>query len=372
MTADDARFMAAALAIGRQGKGRTAENPSVGAVVVRANRDGAERSERPVIVGLARTADGGRPHAEPLALARAGSAARGATLYVTLEPCSHHGRTPPCADAVIAAGVARVVVAIQDPNPAVSGRGTTRLSEAGIAITAGIGGEQARRDLAGHISRMTRRRPHVALKLAVAADGAIGRLDDRQVAVSGALSRSRVHVLRAEHDAIAVGVGTVIADDPQLTCRLPGMAALSPLRVVFDTAARTPPGARVLDGAARTLVFTGGTADRSRRDAIAATGAEVVAAPSSAGRIDLDAALAILSARGIATVLLEGGAALATEFAAADLIDEAFWIDGPFALGGTGVIPFSGRGMTALFKTLQSVFIARHGADRWTHLRRPS
>ena len=358
---DDIRFMAAALGIGRQGKGRTAPNPSVGAVVVRHAPAGG------VIVGLGRSADGGRPHAEPLALAQAGPAARGATLYVTLEPCSHFGRTPPCADAVIAAGIARAVVATEDPNPEVAGRGTARLRAAGIAVEVGLGGVDARRDLAGHISRMMRGRPHVALKLAVAADGAIGRRGEGQIAISGPLSHRRAHVLRAEHDAIAVGIGTVLADDPALTCRLPGMAALSPVRVVLDSAARTPPTARILDRAAPTLILTGEGADPARSAALVGAGAEVLAVPASGGRIDLAAALAVLSARGLTSVLVEGGARLAEALAAAGLIDEVYWIEGGFALGGEAVVPLAGRGLAALtgFTVLEREIV---GPDRWTRL----
>ena len=224
--AADRRFMQLALTLGRRGQGRTWPNPAVGAVVV---KDG-------VIVGRGWTQPGGRPHAEPEALARAGEAARGATLYVTLEPCSHFGKSPPCADAIIAAGIARVVSAIEDPNPEVAGQGHARLRAAGIAVDVGLGAAEAARDHAGHFRRIRDKRPHVILKLAVSADDKIGAAGRKPVAITGEAARTRVHLLRAQCDAILVGIGTVLADDPLLTCRLPGMEARSPVRVVLDRA----------------------------------------------------------------------------------------------------------------------------------------
>ena len=238
---DDARFMALALALGRRGLGRTWPNPAVGAVIV---KDG-------VIVGRGWTQPGGRPHAEVEALRRAGEAARGATLYVTLEPCSHYGKSPPCADAIIAAGVSRVVSALEDPNPEVAGAGHARLRAAGIAVDVGIGAEEARRDHAGHIRRMRDGRPHVMLKLAVSADGKAGAAGRRPAPITGEAVRDRVHLMRAESDAIMIGIGTALADDPMLTCRLPGMAKNSPVRIVLDSALRLPLGSRLAKSAAR-------------------------------------------------------------------------------------------------------------------------
>src|ERR1700722_10796126 len=218
----DRRFMALALALGRRGLGRTHPNPAVGAVVV---KDG-------VIVGRGWTQPGGRPHAEPVALAQAGSAARGATLYVTLEPCSHVGKSPPCADAVIAAGIQRVVSAIEDPNPEVAGQGHARLRAAGIVVDIGLCTREAAHDHAGHFRRIRDKRPHVILKLAVSSDDKIAAAGPQPAAITSELTKARVHLLRAQCDAILVGIGTVLADDPLLTCRLPGMAARSPVRVV--------------------------------------------------------------------------------------------------------------------------------------------
>ena len=236
----DARFMALALTLGRRGLGRTWPNPAVGAVVV---GDG-------LIVGRGWTQAGGRPHAEVEALRRAGAAARGATLYVTLEPCSHHGKSPPCADAVIAAGIARVVSALEDPNPEVAGAGHARLRAAGIAVDVGLGADEARRDHAGHIRRMRECRPHVMLKLAASADGKAGAAGRKPVAITGEPAREHMHLLRAQSDAIMTGIGTALADDPVLTCRLPGVADRSPVRVVLDSRLRLPPASR-LAGSAR-------------------------------------------------------------------------------------------------------------------------
>jgi len=230
---NDQRFMSLALALGRRGLGNTWPNPSVGAVVVR--HDGAE----PVIVGRGWTQPGGRPHAETEALRRAGPAARGATLYATLEPCSHHGKTPPCTDAIVAAGITRVVSAIEDPD-ALAGHGHALLRASGIAVDVGVGAAEARHAHAGHIRRVCDHRPHISLKLAVSADGKAGRAGRKPAPITGEAARAKVHLMRAMNDAILIGIGTVLADDPLLTCRLPGMAVRSPLRVVFDTGLRLP------------------------------------------------------------------------------------------------------------------------------------
>ncbi|MET3311708.1 riboflavin biosynthesis protein RibD [Bradyrhizobium japonicum] len=244
----DRRFMQLALALGRRGQGRTWPNPAVGAVIV---KDG-------VIVGRGWTQPGGRPHGEPEALRRAGEAARGATLYVTLEPCSHFGKSPPCADAVIAAGIKRVVAAIEDPNPEVAGQGHARLRAAGITVDVGLCAAEAAFDHAGHFRRIRDRRPHVILKLAVSPDGKIGAAGGKPVAITGEAVRNRVHLLRAQSDAILVGIGTVLADDPLLTCRLPGMAARSPVRVVLDQSLRMSAASQLVRSRARDAAVGGG------------------------------------------------------------------------------------------------------------------
>src|ERR1700692_3965928 len=264
----DRRFMQLALTLGRRGQGRTWPNPAVGAVVV---KDG-------VIVGRGWTQPGGRPHAEPEALQRAGEAARGATLYVTLEPCSHIGQSPPCTEAIIAAGIARVVSAIEDPNPEVAGQGHARLRAAGIAVDTGLGAAEAAHDHAGHFRRVRDKRPHVILKLAVSADGKIAAAGHKPVAISGEAAKAQVHLLRAQCDAILVGIGTVLSDDPVLTCRLPGMEARSPVRVVLDRALRIPGTSRLVHSARGTPLW-GMTSNLSEAPAamkLGASGAQVV------------------------------------------------------------------------------------------------
>jgi diaminohydroxyphosphoribosylaminopyrimidine deaminase/5-amino-6-(5-phosphoribosylamino)uracil reductase len=343
--------MALALALGRRGLGNTWPNPSVGAVLVRPD-DG-----QPVIVGRGWTQPGGRPHAEIEALRRAGAAARGATLYVTLEPCSHHGKTPPCADAIVAAGIARVVSALEDPNPEVAGQGHGRLRAAGIAIEVGLGTEQARRDHAGHLRRMRDGRPHVTLKLAVSADHKAGLAGRRPAAITGEAARARVHRLRAMNDAILVGIGTVLADDPQLTCRLPGMEARSPVRVVLDARLRLPPGSALATSARATPVWVVAALDApaEAERALRELGVDVLRAPAQVGRLDLAAVLRMLAGRGITRLMVEGGPTVAAAFVAADLVDAAALFRSCKTIGPDGVDALEGmriEAMTARLTTL--------------------
>ena len=357
LTADQ-RFMAFALALGRRGLGRTWPNPAVGAVIV---KDG-------VIVGRGWTQAGGRPHAEVEALRRAGEAARGETLYVTLEPCSHHGKSPPCADAIIAAGIARVVSSIEDPNPKVAGAGHARLRAAGIAVEIGVGAGEARRDHAGHISRMRDRRPHVMLKLAVSADGKAGASGRRPLAITGEAARDRVHLLRAQSDAIMIGVGTALADDPMLTCRLPGMAGLSPVRIVLDSALRLPPSSRLARSAREVPVWvmTGARSNRAAEDALSAEGVMVIHTPGSADRLGLAAALELIAERGITRLMVEGGPTLAAAFLAAGLVDEAVLFQSPKVVGADGIDALDGLSLTALTQSPQLTRVSSEsfGADR--------
>ncbi|MEW6639960.1 MAG: bifunctional diaminohydroxyphosphoribosylaminopyrimidine deaminase/5-amino-6-(5-phosphoribosylamino)uracil reductase RibD [Pseudomonadota bacterium] len=325
----DARYMRLALALGRRGLGRTWPNPAVGAVVV---KDG-------VILGRGWTAPGGRPHAEPQALQRAGAAARGATLYVTLEPCSHHGRTPPCADAIVAAGIARVVSAIEDPNPEVAGQGHARLRAAGIKVEVGLGADEAARDHAGHFRRLRDGRPHVILKLAVSQDDRIAAAGHTPVAITGAAAQARVHLLRAQCDAILIGVGTAQADDPLLTCRLPGMAARSPVRVVLDSHLRLKPGSRLAASARQTplWVLTGAAAEAPAAAILGAEGAQVVRLATAPSGLALDAVLRELAQRGITRLMVEGGAQVAASFVAAGVVDEVFLLRGPQTIGDDGL-----------------------------------
>jgi len=330
--AADRRFMQLALTLGHRGLGRTWPNPAVGAVVV---KDG-------VIVGRGWTQSGGRPHAEPVALERAGEAARGATLYVTLEPCSHVGKSPPCADAVIAAGIKRVVSAIEDPNPEVAGQGHARLRAAGIAVDIGVGAGDALRDHAGHFSRIRDHRPHVILKLAVSADDRIASAGHRPVAISGETAKARMHLLRAQCDAILVGIGTVLADDPLLTCRLPGMEAQSPVRVVLDPALRIPAASRLVQSARATPLWVM-TSNRSEAPAAAmlgAAGAQVIGVAASAAPgagLDLSAVLRALAERGITRLLVEGGARVASSLVSAGMVDEFWLLRGPDMIVADGV-----------------------------------
>lgn len=340
----DARLMQMALAVSRRMMGRTWPNPSVGAVLVRFEDAG------PVVVGRGWTAPGGRPHAETEALRRAGEAARGATLYVTLEPCSHHGRTPPCADALIAAGVARVVCAVGDPNPQVGGDGFARLRAAGIIVDTGIGEADAHFILGGHLRRMREQRPQVMLKLAVSADGRIGLAGRRPVAITGPEANARVHLLRAASDAVVTGIGTVLADDPLLTCRLPGMAGRSPVRVVLDTRLRLPLTSRLVNSIETSPVWVvaGEDVPAERAEALRARGLQVFQSPAPGSRLDLGAAFELLAAKGLTRVMVEGGAILSGALAGAGLIDEVLLLRGPGTIGADGIEAVEGMPLAAL------------------------
>nr|WP_183509834.1 bifunctional diaminohydroxyphosphoribosylaminopyrimidine deaminase/5-amino-6-(5-phosphoribosylamino)uracil reductase RibD [Methylobacterium brachythecii] len=327
--------MRLALALGRRNLGRTWPNPSVGAVVV---RDGT-------IVGQGLTAPGGRPHGEPQALAMAGEAARGAILYVGLEPCSHHGRTPPCTDAIVAADITRVVSAIEDPDPRVAGRGHALLRGAGIAVETGLLREEAARDHRGHISRVTRGRPSLHLKLARTQDGFAAHAGNERLRITGPLADGAVHLWRAHADAILVGIGTVRADDPALTVRLPGLAERSPLRVVLDSDLRLNSAYRLVRGAREvpTLVITTRRAPAHGKRMLASFGVEVVCVDSGTdGRVDLLAALRALGERGVTRLCSEGGPSLADALAEADLVDVLTVFTGPTAIGPAGGLPAIG------------------------------
>jgi diaminohydroxyphosphoribosylaminopyrimidine deaminase/5-amino-6-(5-phosphoribosylamino)uracil reductase len=351
----DERFMDLALTLGRRGLGNAWPNPAVGAVVV------GEAGDVPVIVGRGWTQPGGRPHAEVEALVRAGTRARGATLYVTLEPCSHHGHTPPCADAIVAAGITRVVSAVEDPNPEVAGEGHARLRAHGIAVEVGLREAEARRAHAGHFRRVRDGRPHVTLKLAVSADGKAGLAGRRPASITGERARARVHLMRAMNDAILVGIATAFADDPQLTSRLPGAEDRSPVRVVLDTALRLPESSALVQTAARTpvWVFAGNDADADadaeRR--LARHGVEVLRVPATAGRIDLAAMLNVLGNRGITRLMVEGGPTVAASLVAADLVDEAAIFRSNVTIGADGIDALEGLPLSAL--TASPRFVSR-------------
>ncbi|MEA2795385.1 MAG: diaminohydroxyphosphoribosylaminopyrimidine deaminase [Bradyrhizobium sp.] len=338
----DRRFMALALTLGRRGQGRTWPNPAVGSVVV---KDG-------VIVGRGWTQPGGRPHAEPEALKRAGEAARGATLYVTLEPCSHVGKSPPCADAIIAAGITRVVSAIEDPNPEVAGQGHAKLRAAGITVDIGLDAAEAAHDHAGHFRRIRDKRPHVILKLAVSSDDKIGAAGRKPVTITGEAAKARVHLLRAQCDAILVGIGTVLADDPLLTCRSPGMEARSPVRVVLDRALRIPGTSRLVHSARETplWVMTSNLSEAAAAMKLGAAGAQVirVATTTTPPGLDLRVVLHALAGKGITRLLVEGGARVASSFVAAGLVDEVWLLRGAEAVGADGVAALDALPLTSI------------------------
>jgi len=306
-----------------------------------------------VIVGRGWTQPGGRPHAEPEALNRAGEAARGATLYVTLEPCSHVGKSPPCADAVIAAGIVRVVSAIEDPNPEVAGQGHARLRAAGISVDIGLGAAEAARDHAGHFRRVRDKRPHVILKLAVSSDGKIGAVGRKPVAITGEAARARVHLLRAQCDAILVGIGTVQADDPLLTCRLPGMEARSPVRVVLDRSLRISGTSRLVHSARETplWVMTSNLSEAPAAMKLGAAGAQVIRVATASAPppgLDLTAVVRALAEKGITRLMVEGGARVASSFVSADLVDEVWLLRGPDPVGADGIAALEGVSLTAI------------------------
>ncbi|MDF1607153.1 bifunctional diaminohydroxyphosphoribosylaminopyrimidine deaminase/5-amino-6-(5-phosphoribosylamino)uracil reductase RibD [Hoeflea sp. YIM 152468] len=358
VSALDRRFIAAAIRLARWHQGRTGSNPSVATLIV--NRiDGV-----PVIVGRGITAIGGRPHAEAQALAEAGALARGATAYVTLEPCAHHGRTPPCAEALVTAGIARVVAAATDPDERVSGRGYAILRTAGIEVETGVLAREAERDLAGYLTRRINNRVHVTLKLAVSSNGKIGKRDAGQVAITGEITRRQVHALRALSDVILIGVGTAINDDPELTCRLPGLEDRSPVRLVLDTNLRLSVGSR-LAATARTVplwIATAASQEDPRRAALADCGAEFVASDALDGRLALPELLEDLAARGLSTVLVEGGAGIARSFLAEDLVDRIVLLTGEGAIAGEAVdAPVTCDSVPPSFRHVVSV---KYGADQ--------
>lgn len=317
--------MRSALALARRGLGNTWPNPSVGCVVV---KDGQ-------VVGRAVTAPGGRPHAEPAALDLAGDAARGSTVYVTLEPCCHWGRTPPCTDALIGAGVARVVIATRDPDPRVDGAGIARLRAAGIEVEKGVLHDEADEVAAGFRSRVRLGRPLVTLKLASTLDGRIATRSGESRWITGEAARRAAHALRGRHDAVMVGVGTVLADDPELTCRLPGYRPNPLVRVVADSHLRTPLGATLASTAADTptwMLIRNGT-DPDRRRAFADLGVSLIEVTGSEVGVDPTQALAALGEAGLTRLLVEGGAQLAASLLRADLVDRIAWFHAPAVMG---------------------------------------
>ncbi len=328
MRAADLAHMRAALALARRGLGTTWPNPSVGCVIVRDGR----------VVGRGFTAPGGRPHAEPIALGMAGEQARGATAYVTLEPCCHWGQSGPCTDALIAAGIARVVVAATDPDGRVNGKGLATLEAAGISVETGLLEAEALETLIGFNHRVTLGRPMVTLKLASTLDGRIATHGGESQWITGTEARRLGHAMRGRHDAVMVGVGTVLADNPDLTCRIPGFRPTSVVRIVADSHLRTPLTSRLMTTAAEipTWFLVRDGTNLAREDAFADIGARVIKIPRSSAGVDLTAGLQALGAAGLTRVLVEGGGQLAAALLRADLVDRIAWFHAPAIMGGDG------------------------------------
>jgi diaminohydroxyphosphoribosylaminopyrimidine deaminase/5-amino-6-(5-phosphoribosylamino)uracil reductase len=362
---DDERFMRLALALGRRNLGRTWPNPAVGAVVV---KDG-------IIVGRGWTQPGGRPHAETQALKRAGKLAEGATMYVSLEPCSHKGKTPPCADAIIRAGVARVVSAMQDPNPEVAGGGHAKLAAKGIQVDVGLDANEALRIHAGHVKRIAADRPLVVLKLAVSADDKVAAAGRRPVAISGEEARERVFLMRAHSDAIMVGIGTILADNPALTVRLPGMFELSPVRVVLDSQLRLPLASHVVATVRETptWVFGGHTASPIAEEILTERGVKVFRVGTRDGRLDLAEVLKILGGEGITRVMVEGGPTVAASLVKNDLIDQAVLLRSDKPIGPDGIDPLADMPFRMLTHSVDLAMCGSEqvGPDRIEYFERP-
>jgi diaminohydroxyphosphoribosylaminopyrimidine deaminase / 5-amino-6-(5-phosphoribosylamino)uracil reductase len=352
----DEGWMARAVALAEGGRGTASPNPMVGAVLVRDGRVVGEGFHR--AAGLA--------HAEALALAAAGELAAGATCYVTLEPCAHHGRTPPCADALVAAGVARVVAAVADPDPRVGGAGLDRLRAAGVRVDVGAGAEAAAEQNAAYLTHRRLGRPRITLKAAASLDGKVAAPDGTSQWITGPAARADAHRLRAEADAVCVGAGTALADDPRLTVRLPGWSGRQPLRVLVDAAGRVAATGHLFDGEAETLVATTPAAPAAAVDAWKAAGAEVLMCEATVGQaVDLEDLVRALGERGVLELLVEGGPRLQASLWAAGLADRLVWYLAPLAIGGQGAPGLLGAGAVTLAdaRRLRLASVDRFGED---------
>lgn len=334
---DDAGWMKAALTLARRGLGRVWPNPAVGCVIVADGR----------VVGRGWTQPGGRPHAEAMALAQAGVAARGATVYVSLEPCAHHGKTPPCADALVKSGVARVVMTMEDPDPRVSGKGAARLRDAGIAVDVGIMAAEAEDVNCGFLLRQRAGRPWLTLKLAASVDGRIATVTGESQWITCPPARAFAHMLRATHDAVLVGSGTLRADDPALTVRLPGMAERTPVRIVADTHLAMSDQSQLAQSAAASPVWL---CHKHGADTAALPHgvASIPVALAGGGGVDLNEMMAALGARGLTRVFCEGGGGLAAGLLRAGLVDELMVMSAGVAIGADGAPALAGMGISEL------------------------
>ena len=360
----DRNHMRAALALARRGLGTTWPNPSVGCVLVKDGR----------VVGRGYTGSGGRPHAEPTALSSAGKAARGATAYVTLEPCCHWGKTPPCTDALIQAGVARVVIASLDPDKRVDSQGVARLRGAGIQVDHGVLEDEAREDLAGFFLRVKQERPLVTLKLATTLDGKIATASGESQWITGPEARRMAHVLRGRHDAVLAGVGTVMADDPELTCRIAGFRPTPVVRVIVDSHLRTSLTSKLVRGAAEAplwfLVRDG--ADPDRRRAFEDLGAVVIQTSAGPAGIDMRDGLRALAQAGLTRILIEGGGQIAASVIRSDHVDRIAWFHAPGIMGADGWSGVQGFGMEklAMMPRFTRTRVTVLGSDTLTEFKR--
>ena len=337
----DERHMAVALELARRGLGAVWPNPAVGCVLVREGK----------VVGRGWTQPGGRPHAETEALDRAAQLAQGATAYVSLEPCAHEGKTRPCADALVGAGIARCVVAVEDPDPRVSGRGITKMRQAGIEVQLGVLADQAREVNEGFFSRVNRCRPTVTLKFATTLDGFVATSHGESQWITGTLARQRGHLMRSEHDAVMVGVGTAIADNPTLTCRLDGMAQSSPVRIILDTNLRIPLTNKLVTTAAKyqTWIVTKASCGEDKRAPLEGCGVQILGVDTEAdGSLSMERTMSILAKRGITRLLVEGGPTISASLLRSGLVDRIAWFRAPILLGGDGISVTLPLGTSAL------------------------
>jgi len=342
LDADD-RFMWMALDLARQGRGRTSPNPLVGAVVVQDTE----------VVGTGYHQAAGSPHAEIIALKKAGEKAQGATLYVNIEPCSHHGRTGPCTEAIIKAGISRVVAAVQDPNPIVSGRGFARLREAGIKVKEGVLEDKARRLNEVFLKYITTGLPFVGIKVAMSLDGKIGTMTGESHWITGEKSRQFVHRLRDQSDVIMVGIETVLKDDPRLTTRVDSGEGRDPVRVIVDSSARLPLDARLVENpsSAGTILAVTNQAPPNKCRALEDRGVEILTLPALRGRVDVTYMMKKLAERELTTVLVEGGGTLNYSLLEQSLVDKLFVFIAPLIIGGVkSPTAFAGTGIESLKK----------------------
>ncbi len=339
--------MQAALSLARRNLGQTWPNPSVGAVIV---RDGH-------IIAEGYTARGGRPHAETQALEQAGPRAKDATMYVSLEPCSHHGKTPPCTEAIIRSGIKHVVIACTDPNPQVSGKGIAQLKATDIEVTEGICHDEAAELNRGFFSVITKKRPFISLKIATSMDGKIATGKGESQWITSGPAREYAHMLRSQYDAVATGIGTVLADDPQLTCRLSGLEDKSPVRVVFDSRLRLPKQSRLAQSAHSNPVWCLHGAN-AKSEYLETLGIKTLAT-NSKERIDITEAMSLLAQQGITRLLVEAGAALSTAFLQSGLVDRMYWFRAPLVIGNDGLAAF-GNGFSPALSQLARWHVVEH------------